>query len=648
MTDDEAHSKRPRARAKLQSALGADPGTTCRVVLVAFALGTVAYLLFAPKPWNIPIPTGDKTPDYDFFVKVYSWWGASIALAGSLFLIATTRFWIRPWQTVAIPTAPTPRWFWPLVGGAMLLTAAMGSMRLGHDLWDDERRTLQQFVQGNYKPNDDGTVRFREFGFGRTLHGYSTPNNHILHSILARISVGTWRLFRDPSGQPFSETAFRLPAFAFGIASIAALALLLKELGLARAGVMAAFLLAIHPWHIRYASEARGYAIVLCLLPLLLVCWMRAMRSAAWRWWILVGFLQFCLLYAYPATLYPVAAVNATTLILIAAGVPGVAPRAVLFSRWVVPVFVAALVFTWLFLPCVPQLRAYLASDLGQGSIGMWWVKDFLSHLFVGASWFKTHNVDAAQPELFAMLNMHGVIGPIVMWSAVCLVAIGAVRLVCRGALSAAVAALLVLPALAAYFAARASGTYLFEWYLLYLLPGAVAMMAVGFDTLGRPWKNKTLSTLVPVTLLLVFSAAYLVLTSKAREWLLAKPLQPMRESVLLTRPTTLPNYAGHNDVVTASFNTPPYLYDPHVVVIRTPEELSSLMRRCREEGVPLYLNVGNPPAAAFHHPEMFRVMSDPGQFETVAQLPGFDPTLDRIVARLKSPAETGNIPADR
>ena len=616
----------------------------CRTVAGVIVAGIAAYLLFAPKPWTIPVPE-TEFPPYDYFVKIYSWWGAAIALCGVAALAATAPLWSRTWKGVETDSsrARTPRWFWPLIGAAMLLTAVMGSVRLGHDLWDDERKTLQQFVQGNYKPNEDGTMRFREFGFGRTLHGYSTPNNHILHSVFARISVGVWRIFRDPAGQPFSEAAFRFPAFLFGIASIATLALLLKELGLARAGVVAAFLLAIHPWHIRYASEARGYAIVLSLLPLLLVCWMRAMRSASWKWWVLVGVLQFCLLYAYPATLYPVAAVNVATLLLIAIGVPGVAPRSILFARWLVPVFIAGLVFIWLFLPCVPQLRSYLASDLGQGTVGAWWLKDFLSHLFAGTSWFKTHNLDAVQPELFAMLTTSGKTGQLLIWSALGLGIVGLLHLVSRGILSSAVAALLLLPALGAYLAAKLSGTYLYEWYLLYLLPGVVAMVAVGFDKFGRPWKNKILSTAAPVVLLVAFCAGYLALTTKARAWLLTKPLQPMRESVLLTRPTILPNYPGHENVITASFNTPPYIYDPHVLVVRSPEELDALMKRCTAEQKPLYLNVGNPAAAAFHHPEMFRMMNDPAQFEIIAQLPGFDPTLDRIVARLKPSAEAAD-----
>ena len=349
--------------------------------VLSLAAGAIAVFLFAaPKPWAIAKPATQNVP-FEYYAGVYTYWGGLIALVGVAILYLTRSWWTKPLAFAATPTQKAPRWFWPLVGSAMLLTAIMGSMRVGFDLWDDERKTLQQFVQGDYRPRDDGGVRFREFGWGRTLFNYREPNNHILHSILARISVDTWKVFRPPEAIPFSETALRLPALIFGICSIATLALLLKELGLTRAGVVAAFLLAIHPWHIRYASEARGYALVLCLLPLLLVFWLRAMREPLWRWWVGVAGCEFALLYAYPATFYPLAALNVVTLLCLAAGVPGTTARESIAARWLAASVVAGAVFTWLYLPCVPQLMGYLSGERATGGMGGWWLRDFFSHL---------------------------------------------------------------------------------------------------------------------------------------------------------------------------------------------------------------------------------------------------------------------------
>ena len=78
-----------------------------------------------------------------------------------------------------------------------------------------------------------------------------------------------------------------------GIASIATIALLLNELAFPSAGVMAAFLSALHPWHIRYASKARAYAFVLCLIPFVIYFFLRALENGLWRWWAAFGTAEF-------------------------------------------------------------------------------------------------------------------------------------------------------------------------------------------------------------------------------------------------------------------------------------------------------------------------------------------------------------------
>lgn len=518
----------------------------------------------------------------------------------------------------------------------MLGTAAMGSMRLNHDLWDDEEYTLRRFVQGGYravKSADDGSVEFHEFGMGRTFHDYRKPNNHILHSILARLSVTIWKPFRDEMSAPFSEAALRIPAFLFGIASIATIALLLKELGLARAGVWASFILAIHPWHIRYASEARGYSMVLCLFPLLLIFWLRAIRDGRWRWWAATAATAFALLYTYPATLYPVAFLNFAGLFLIL-GRRARPDRAISLARWFATSTAAAVVFVLLFSPCIPQLLEYLGRQESHGGMGLWWLREFGSQLFSGMAWFKSKNLDAVQPELFSVAVRNPVLFRLVLLGSIFFTAIGMVRLVARGLPSAVVALTMTVPAVLAYLAALRSGTFLYEWYLIYLLPGIVVFLAAGLDLTGYPFRRGWASGAVPAIVLGMLLSGYFSLTSTARGWLLSRPLQPMRQSVLLTRESTLPNYPGYDRVITASFNTPAFLYDPHGIRVRTMDELRALMHQSETRGVPLYLNIGNPWAASYHQPEMFKMISESPSFEVVAHLSGYDPTLDRIVAR--------------
>ncbi|MFV0415498.1 MAG: hypothetical protein ACK5NG_03945 [Chthoniobacterales bacterium] len=612
-----------------------------RWIFAGISLFFLILLIVNPKPWNLhwPDPETARTRD---FSKYYSWFGALIALLGSLFLGL-----ISPWWTKQLPPLATkpklseksPRWFWPLIGIAMFLTAFQGYQRLDFSVWDDEHYTLRRFVQGEFKPDNsdqiDSPVSFRTVKWESTLHGYKLPNNHILYSILARFNFNVWNTLGLTSPEkPYSEFSLRFPAYLFGILALPALALLLKEFGFPRAAVITTWLLAVHPWHIRYASEARGYSLVLCLFPLLLIFWMYALRHSRWKHWAAFALIEFALLYAYPGLLFTVATINILALATILFSRSLKDTRSIVFSRWFFVNAVAGLFFIWFYLPCVPQMLAYLEQTRGSLPLGTWWLQNFFSFLFSGVAWFKSKDLTSVQPELYALMTAHPWIFTSLVYSALTLIGLGALRLLSRGYFAALTLVIFILPPFAAYFQAALQHTFLFEWYLIYTLPAVVALLALGFDALALPFQRFRWSSVVPAVACLAFIIFYWNFTTPVRSWLLTKPLQPMRESVLLTRPTTQPNYPGYEKVLTASFNTPAWLYDPHMIRIRTLDEFISTLQEADKRGLPLYLNIGNPWAAATLHPQMFTLTMHSPLFEVTAQLPGMDPTLDRIVAR--------------
>lgn len=94
------------------------------------------------------------------------------------------------------------------------------------------------------------------------ISDYTIPNNHILHSLLVRLSQA---LFGS------SELATRLPALLAGIALVAVLAwLAFKLFGSGPALAAAAFAAAAPPF-IEYSAQARGYTLSACLLALAMV-----------------------------------------------------------------------------------------------------------------------------------------------------------------------------------------------------------------------------------------------------------------------------------------------------------------------------------------------------------------------------------------
>jgi len=74
---------------------------------------------------------------------------------------------------------------------------------------------------------------------------------------------------------PESEAAARLPSALFGIAAVPLLFLLGRWLFGTRAGLIAALLLAVSPFHIHYSQEARAYSLMLMLV---LFSWLALVR----------------------------------------------------------------------------------------------------------------------------------------------------------------------------------------------------------------------------------------------------------------------------------------------------------------------------------------------------------------------------------
>ena len=81
------------------------------------------------------------------------------------------------------------------------------------------------------------------------------------------MSHSAWRTVARPTGLQLSEAATRLPSYLSGILLVGVIALLAARFGLAWEGALAAWLIAIHPWHLRFATEARGYGLIAFLIP---------------------------------------------------------------------------------------------------------------------------------------------------------------------------------------------------------------------------------------------------------------------------------------------------------------------------------------------------------------------------------------------
>ena len=613
------------------------------MVLGAIASAFAIWLLMAPKPWVVVSQIDGKMDTRDY-VQIYGWIAGAINIVLFGVLAAICPWWTRSSLSarkspLATLNFPTPRWFWPLVILAMAMTLFYSLPRMNHGFWDDEELNVRTTLYGKFKPDrKTGEIVFKRFDWVETVYGYSRgPNSHTLFSIASRACADAWNSLASPHGFPLVEWPFRVPALVFGLLAVAAMAWLLKEFGLPDAGVVSAFLLAIHPWSIRYASEARGYSLVVFLVPVLFVFWRRAMLTGRWKWWGALAATQFSLIYCYPGAMFVLIVLNLITLALIATGRDCAEPRITQSGRWFCVNVLAAILTFQLMLPLYPQAKQYFDFVSSQGFVSGWsWVRNTVCFMIGGAPWTKSGEPWAGYPECLARYVENPILFIVVASCAIALIFFGAIHLLRRGWASAVfVVVMAVCPPITFVFAYFRK-FLLYENYVIYSLPGVIVCAATGLTLVIARAQRLPKGKVVAFATASCAILGYFLYTNPFRQWVVRHPLQQIRESVIYCRGTLDPSISGPKTVRTASFCIPPYLYDAHMERLDSTAAFISALRRADEEGVPLLLNIGMPWAARQYSPQMWSLFTNRELFEEPVHLRGFEPSLDRLVAKYR------------
>ncbi len=602
-----------------------------RCFLLTLVAGIAIVLLIAPKPWQHP-----PLARFEDYVRVYSWWAGLINLVPLAFLALTTRWWMRALPAF-IPKESTPqlpRGFLPCLVGAMVACASLGLPRLGQSLWEDEVYSVRRCILGEYHVKDDGTVELKKLPWKNTLWKYTTTN-HIFQSILARLSHSAWRTLARPTGLQLNEAAARLPSYLAGILVVGAIGLLAARFGLAWEGALAAWLIAIHPWHMRFTTEARGYGLVALLIPVSVLLAVYALNRGQWRWWIALAMGSFALLYTWPPALFTVLILHLCIAISFLTEKRFVPGRDILILRWLVSGTVAGVVFLQLFLPCVPELFSYLKSVAHFAPLSF--LKNVGSLLLTGSPWNKS-GLTTTTPymEYFPFGDAHPLAFQIAIVLAVGFCALGIFRLWVIEPRARWLVAVLIFPGLLTYAYAAIQNKALMESYVGFMLQGVALAVAAGAFWAFSPLRRFPAARWAGPLLAVVLVGAFAVLSNPARHFLLTWGAERYRESVLLTRPSLDPNAPENLDIMTAATTQPPYVYDPRVRRASTVDEYVLLLREADERGVPLYVNNGFPTVLKIDFPGIFAMLEDQAVFEPVAYLTGTDVMVDRVVHRYR------------
>jgi len=583
-------------------------------------IGVVAgvHVLTGENPWGREVAKR-VSQELPLRSKEYGiigvWWGCVAAAVICGFLSLTARLWL-PGRDVGMRRAPyTPP---GLTGFAltvlMVIMTGAAVLRvplLDHSLWNDEEYGMRRHAHGEWKHDKDGKLAFEPASWTDTLFECRVGNNHHLNSALGRVSLSTWRFFTGAPPEAFSESALRAPALVAGILTLALLVILGAEMGLPWVGVGAAGLLALHPWHVRYAVEARGYSVMMFFMCLMLVALTRAMRTNRVAAWTLFAIAEAGCLLSFAGSLYPVALINAFALLecLIRKEPKRIGTLIGFNLLGAIPVIV------WL-LPSVPQVATYMKRpDALRLGMGWDWARDGFCHLLSGAHYYLPELGNHLGTSWLQQAEVHSFFLPVMGYLIPVLGIAGLLLALFRNTASRLSIVAVALGGVAAFAHNSAQNSPMVVWHLLYLMipfalavPLACIRLVPMSDRLGVP-------------ALIAMLAAFGVATEDVRGRIVAFDRQPMRQTVTSIReakPEAMTAVFGVSDRQTQS-------YDPKVRVMETAADLDGAITDAQKEGRPLFVYFCGRVTSGERNPDLMKRVLDASAFKHVSDHPGLE-----------------------
>jgi len=594
----------------------------------ALALGLFVSLLAAWLVVDRPVKAerrleeriaSGKAVPHHFYVPVYLWRGLTLNLG----VAAGRDIRLSGLQRAAI-------------AAALALAAVQGYERLSLSTWGDEDYTVKTYIQPEVEKKEDGTLSFTDRTWADVIWNGKRTNNHFGYTALAKLTHDTFfRPGTGPRDPYFSEALVRLPALIAGVLSVLALAWMARVWRITGGLWLLLLLWVVHPWFLRFTSDARGYSMVLLCMPLLFGIAGRALQTGAWRWWLALAAVQTFCFWSYFAIFYVLIPFQTGLLwAVISASNQNNADRVVQSARWLAANLLSALVIIQLMAPLLPQLLDFIRASGSQiaGRVGTEWWQDAAAYVFTGTPW---NEWSSGNPLSICLSERRGIAFGIAIFTCF-LFAV----LLLTGALRAARQSQcrwLILPVLGApvVFIAHMllAGIKPYHWYLLLYYPGCLLLAGMALQRMQEA-KPRVLVR----AMMLLTAAGFISTTAEKRTALLEHPIEPCRESVALTRSIMNPRHPAYGtDSITAGFTMFTEAYDPGLVRFQTVEELQGLMTEARSSHRQLFINFSSRAFCETHYPDLFKLFNNPVLFEQVAVLPGQFDAGTREVLRMRN-----------
>jgi hypothetical protein len=242
---------------------------------------------------------------------------------------------------------------------------------VGQSLWYDEMYTMLYYAGQPFK----------------TILTSFSPNNHVLYSLLARVSLLAGGV---------NDTMLRLPAILAGTLLPVVLAWPLRK-DLPALAIILGLLAAVQPWLAAFSIEGRGYTLMLLLSILATQRLSAAVAKIDWAYILLLA----AAVYTVPIALAIVLGHAVAVFIVHRTGL----------RRWLACVAIAAGIVGLLYLPLFPSMLRYRAAvhrpSLSYGQF----LADLPRFLLMGWSPREGHWFSPNIPAVVAWIVAFGVIG---------------------------------------------------------------------------------------------------------------------------------------------------------------------------------------------------------------------------------------------
>jgi len=608
-----------------------------RGALAALLAALLLGLLLAPKPWDVPGGPGFFAREGDALHHVVQralFWGAALAALLCGGLLATARRWSAPLP--AAPPAPrAPRWLAPLLAIAVLLGGALRFDLATGGLWWDEAWLVQRIVVGSFRPEPSlagPEPRFVAVPWIRTFFEYEKPTNHLPQSVASRVAVDLWRAASGGEPGSFDERALRLPTFAAALATIALIGLLGAAWGFPRAGAAAAFLLALHPWHVETATGARGFAFVGLAATGGALALTHALRSASARWWLAYAASQVLLLWTHPFAVYLTACLGAAAALFLAR-----AGRWRELARAVAAHALAGVALLLVLAPAIAQVPLW--HDVHRSAPG-----DTRNPLGLAAKAGRDIWIQAAVgiprtlpqtdpgrrfPSLVSLREQRPLLRPAAGFAIPALVLVGlAVALRRAGPQRAVVAGLALAPLLALAVSAALGhlGQRFHARYLFFVLALVPPLLAIAVDAVAARLGGGRAAALALAAAVAWFAWG----VSPALANLATHPYAGMREAARFA--LAQPDAARALRVGVGLGGDTPRVYLHDLLHVESGAELRALCEHARAEGRPLLVLYGHAGQNRKRRADAFALIDDPRLFEPLGR---FDAVAPEFVYRV-------------